>query len=138
MNLVRDAEAIIAMDRDDRRVAGLIELRRRAGASLVTVAPVVAQVWRGGARQRRLARSLPWWTSVARTWHRRAADELLAASGSSDAVDALLALVAAPGDQLLTSDPSDLRALLAHRADPVSMVRGKTLTLHDATRSGQR
>ncbi|MGH4014459.1 MAG: hypothetical protein ACRDSL_11160 [Pseudonocardiaceae bacterium] len=56
LNLILDAGALIAIDRDDRRVAGLIELGRRAGASLVIPAPVVAQAWRGGARQARLAR----------------------------------------------------------------------------------
>lgn len=43
MNLVPDAGALIALDRDDRRVAGLIELGRRAGAGLVTSAPVILQ-----------------------------------------------------------------------------------------------
>lgn len=46
MDLVLDAGALIAIDRADRRVAGLVELGRRAGATLVTVAPVVAQAWR--------------------------------------------------------------------------------------------
>jgi hypothetical protein len=37
-----------------------------------------------------------------------AASELLAATGTADVVDALLAVLAVPGDQLLTSDPDDL------------------------------
>lgn len=37
-------------------------------------------------------------------------------------VDALLVLVAVPGDQLLTSDPADLGLLVTHRAIPVTMV----------------
>ncbi len=53
----------------------------------------------------------------------RAAGELLAASGTSDAVDALVVMVALPGDQLLTSDPADLRTLVTHRAFPVTVVR---------------
>jgi hypothetical protein len=53
----------------------------------------------------------------------RAAGELLGASGTSDAVDALIVLVAAPGDQLLTSDPADLHTLVTHRAIPVTIVR---------------
>lgn len=112
------------MDRDERRLAGLIELGRRAGASLVTVAPVVAQAWRGGTRQARLARSLSMidvrGTGIAEA---RAAGELLAASGTSDAVDALIAMAALPGDQLLTSDPDDLHVLASHRAIPVTVVR---------------
>lgn len=53
----------------------------------------------------------------------RAAGELLAASATTDVLDALVALVAVPGDQLLTSDPADLRTLVAHRAIPVTVVR---------------
>ena len=44
MNLVLDAGALISIDRDDRRTAGLIELGWRSGAGLVTTAPVVGQV----------------------------------------------------------------------------------------------
>jgi len=58
VNLVLDAGALIGVDRDDRRTAGLIELGRRSGAELVTSAPVVAQAWRGSARQARSARLL--------------------------------------------------------------------------------
>ncbi|MGH3942673.1 MAG: hypothetical protein ACRDTG_29435 [Pseudonocardiaceae bacterium] len=105
-------------------MAGLIELGRRAGASLVTVAPVVAQAWRGGARQARLAQLLPM-VEVRGTGLReaRAAGELLAASGMTDAVDALIAMVALPGDQLLTSDPTDIETLVMHRAIAVTVVR---------------
>lgn len=123
MNLVLDAGALIGIDRDDRRVAGLVELGRRAGANLVTSAPVVAQAWRNGARQARLARRLPM-VDVRETGLRqaRAAGELLCAGGTSDVVDALLALVAVPGDQVLTSDPVDLEALLGQREIPVTVV----------------
>jgi hypothetical protein len=43
-------------------------------------------------------------------------------SGTSDAVDALVVMVALPGDQLLTSDPADLCTLVTHRAVPVTVV----------------
>lgn len=52
-----------------------------------------------------------------------AAGELLTASGTTDVLDALVALVGVPGDQLLTSDPTDLRALVAQRGIPVTVVR---------------
>lgn len=116
MKVVLDAGALIGIDRDDRRVAGLIELARRAGADLVTVAPAVAQAWRGGSRQARLARWLPMVeVRVTELADAKAAGELLAASATSDAVDALVALAALPGDQVLTSDPGDLGVLLANR-----------------------
>lgn len=123
MNLVLDAGALIAIDRDDRRVAGLVELGRRAGASLVTMAPVVAQAWRGSARQARLARHIRM-LDVRSTGlvEARAAGELVARAGTSDVVHALLALAAAPGDQVLTSDPDDLAHLFGHRDIPVTVV----------------
>ncbi len=52
----------------------------------------------------------------------QAAGELLAASATSDAVDALVALVALPGDQLLTSDPAEFRTLGTQRDVPVTVV----------------
>ncbi len=124
MNLVLDAGALIGIDRDERRVAGLVELGRRAGATLVTVAPVVGQAWRGGARQARLARSLQM-IDVRVTSVREActAGELLATAGTADVVDALLTMVAVPGDQVLTSDPTDLSELIDHRSISVTVVR---------------
>lgn len=124
MNLVLDAGALIAIDRDDRRVAGLIELGRRAGAQLQTVAPVVTQVWRDGQRQARLARMLALIEvrSVGLT-EARAAGELLAASGTADAVDALVTALARPGDQVLTSDPSDIDRLASVLTFTVTVVR---------------
>jgi len=123
VNLILDAGALIGIDRDDRRTAGLIELGRRSGAALVTSAPVVAQAWRGSARQAMLARLLA--MIDVRSTHladARAAGELLAAAGTADVVDALLAMLAVPGDHLLTSDPGDLRALSAERGIPVIVV----------------
>lgn len=51
------------------------------------------------------------------------AGELLSAAGSSDVVDALVALLAVPGDRVLTSDPEDLRALLQARGVVATVVR---------------
>jgi hypothetical protein len=124
VNVILDAGALIGIERGDRRVAGLIELGRRAGANLVTVAPVVAQAWRGGARQARLARWLPMIDIRVTGLHEaKAAGELMGGAGTSDAVDALLTLAAMPGDQLLTSDPDDLKALVPERGIPVTVVR---------------
>jgi hypothetical protein len=41
----------------------------------------------------------------------RAAGVLLAKAGTSDAVDATVVLLSAPGDRILTSDPGDLTRL---------------------------
>lgn len=113
MKLVLDAGALIAIDRDDRRVAGLIELGRRAAATLVTTAPVVGQAWRDGARQARLSRALAMVDvrTVALDDAKRAG-RLLGRAESSDIVDALVVGLAVPGDQVLTSDPEDLARLV--------------------------
>ncbi len=124
MRMVLDAGALIGIDRSDRRVAGLIALGRRTGADLVTMAPVVAQAWRDGARQVHLARALamidvvPMGLDVARS-----AGELLKVAGGSDVVDASVALLARPGDQILTSDPGDLDMLVKARPVAVAVVR---------------
>lgn len=123
MNQVLDAGALIAIDRDDRRTAGLVELGRRSGTGLVTTAPVVGQAWRGAARQARLARLLAMIdVRSAHLAEARAAGELLAGTGTTDVVDALLALLPVPGDQLLTSDPADMRTLVTERGIPVTIV----------------
>ena len=124
MNLILDAGALIAVDRNDLEVAGLIKLARRVGATLITSAPVVGQAWREGSRQALLARSLatievlPVDEQAARR-----AGELLAPTGTVDIVDALLAMLVAPGDQLLTSDPGDLSTLLDARNVRATIVR---------------
>lgn len=125
MRLVLDAGALIGIDRADRRVAGLIELGRRAGADLTTSSVTLAQAWRDGGRQARLARALPMIEVLPVTIDdAKRAGELLATAGLSDVVDSLLALMARPADQVLTSDPVDIRQLLAARnirADVISV-----------------
>ena len=113
MRLVLDAGALIGIDRADRRVAGLIELGRRSGAELVTTATVIAQAWRDGARQARLARSLAMMhVEVTDLEAAKDAGKLLASSRTTDVVDALLSLQVRQSDQVLTSDPDDLATLL--------------------------
>ncbi len=50
------------------------------------------------------------------------AGELLASAEASDVVDALVAQLARPGDQVLTSDPGDLRYLLSARGVNATIV----------------
>ena len=74
---------------------------------------MVAQVWRGGrGRQAQVAGLLAGVEVVAidDSLGRRAG-LLLARSGHSDAIDATVVCLAADGDDILTSDPGDLRAL---------------------------
>lgn len=124
MNLVLDAGALIGIERDDHRTAALIELGRRAGATLVTAAPIVGQVWRGTSRQARLARTVRMIDiRVSDLDAAKAAGALLAATGTDDIVDALLVGTAMPGDQVLTSDPDDIERLVSARGIPITVVR---------------
>ena len=123
MNLVLDAGALIGIDSAEREVLGHIELGRRAGANLVTSAPVVGQAWRNGARQARLARSLSMIDAVPIDQEgAQRAGELLGRAGLADVVDALLVGVAVPGDRVLTSDPADIRLLAQTRGIDVTVV----------------
>ena len=111
--LVLDAGAYVAVERGNRDVVALVKRERLAGRSPVTSGGVVAQVWRGGSgRQAPIARLLAGTAvaSVDDTLARRAG-MLLARSGQSDAIDATVVCLAADGDDILTSDPGDLRVL---------------------------
>ncbi len=111
--LVLDAGAFVAVERGSRDVVALVKRERLAGRPPITSGGVVAQVWRGGSgRQAPLARLLAG-TDVAPVDDRlgRRAGMLLARSGHSDAIDATVVCLAADGDDILTSDPDDLRAL---------------------------
>lgn len=112
---VLDSGALIALERRDVRLVGLA--RRVAAGQIAAYVPsgVVAQCWRGSARQQPIARML---RSRAVTIDPLTADlafrlgVLLARSGTADVVDAH---VAALGRRLraavVTSDPDDLAVL---------------------------
>jgi hypothetical protein len=112
--LVLDAGAFVAFERGDPGVRARLAAARRVGLDLATTSPVVAQVWRDGRRQALLSR-LVVATRVDTPDGRaaRRAGQLLARTRTSDVVDALLAGIVQPGDSVLTSDPTDLRRLLA-------------------------
>ena len=124
--LVIDAGALIALDRADRDMWADLRRAATAGATVVVPAGVVAQAWRDGARQVRLVRALqsmdelPLDGAVARL-----AGVLCARSGSTDVIDATVAMAAAsfPRSEavtLATSDRSDIDDLLELlRADHV-------------------
>ena len=111
--LVLDAGAFLAVERGDRDVAALVKRERLAGRPPVTSGGVVAQIWRGGGgRQAEIARLLAGVqvAAIDDVLGRRAG-VLLARSGQSDVIDATVVCLAADGDDILTSDPGDLRAL---------------------------
>ena len=110
--LVLDAGAPIALDRGNRDMHSEIRATRLSGAPVRTSPMALAQAWRDGKRQARLASAMRDIDVRALTEEDgRKAGELLAASGTSDAIDATVALLARSGDLLYTSDPGDLRKL---------------------------
>lgn len=118
MTLVLDAGALVAVERNDREVVALIKAAMMRGRPPLTHGAVVGQVWRGGSgRQTNLARLLPGVEIAALDEHTgRDAGVLLAKSDRSDVIDAAVVLLAADGDEILTSDPGDLIPL-ARAAD---------------------
>jgi hypothetical protein len=110
--LVLDAGALIAVDRGDPVGYKKIRDALRVGTPVRTNPNVVAQVWRNGATQSRLARLLrdikveP----ITRENGYRAG-ELLGVTRTKDVVDATVARLEKAKDKLYTSDPGDLRAL---------------------------
>ncbi|CAN5160418.1 hypothetical protein BH23ACT9_BH23ACT9_28060 [soil metagenome] len=85
----------------------------RSAEPLHTSAAVVAQVWRDGSRQARLAPVLKG-VEIHPLDDGRAVGSLLALSGGSDVTDAHVVLLAVSLTQrILTGDPDDLRALAA-------------------------
>jgi len=116
MRYVLDAGALIAMERIDRALARRLLVAQADNVPLITSSAVVAQVLRDPARQVALTRALrgikeePLDEVAA-----RAIGPLLARTGSTDVVDAHLALLAGAGDEIITSDPEDLARLTAGR-----------------------
>ena len=111
--LVLAAGALIAIDRGDRSVLSEVNRALRSRLPVRTNAMALAQAWRDGkGRQARLARALRDITVESITGEDgMRAGELLGAARMMDAIDASVALLAGPGDRVLTSDPADLLAL---------------------------
>ncbi len=115
MTLVLDAGALIAVERADRPTLTVIEVARRQGRELVIPAGVVAQVWRGGARQARLARLLSARgvkIEVLTGAGAKACGLLCGRAGTRDVVDASVVVAARRrGAVVVSSDRGDLELL---------------------------
>jgi hypothetical protein len=112
---ILDAGALIGFERNERRVVAIVARALAHQDPLVAPAGVVAQAWRDGARQTRLARLLgsPLCEVVSLDDRQaRAAGQLLGVAGANDVVDASVAVTARErGLRVLTSDADDLRRL---------------------------
>jgi len=113
MRLILDSGALIAFERNDRKMWRRLKLALLAEQVPLSHGGILGQVWRGrGSRQALLAMVLG--SVEVRPLDRslgRAAGELLALTRTSDVIDAALVLLASDGDQIVTSDPDDIEPL---------------------------
>src|SRR5690606_6551442 len=96
-----------------------------AGSVPVTHGGVLGQAWRGRwPRQALLAKALNG-IEVLPLDERlgRLAGQLLSHSGTNDVIDAALVLLAADGDDIVTSDPEDIEPLAALAGRHVELLR---------------
>ena len=109
-----DAGAFIALERNDRALWRRVDAAHLESSPPLTHGGIVAQVWRGGSgRQARLARALLGTLVVPLDDDLgRRAGVLLTRAGLTDAIDAALVALCRPGDQIVTSDPADMDALV--------------------------
>ena len=111
-----DAGALIALERGDSRMLALLDrVANDPESKLVILAGVLAQVWRDGSRQVRLARLISSRQSIVDDLteeQAKAVGILLGVSGTADVIDASVVICALlHGQAVITSDPDDLRAL---------------------------
>ncbi len=124
MTAVLDAGALIAIDKRDRKIGAMLRVLAREGVPVFTSAGVVAQVWRSGRRQANLARVLPGVDVVAlNEVAAQKVGQLLGTNGTSDLVDAHVALLVPPRGTVLTSDESDIKALLRSRRVEATVIQ---------------
>jgi hypothetical protein len=113
--LTLDAGALIAFERRDWRVTEVLDRAFLRREPLTIPAPVLAQVWRGSqsARVAMLLRIAV--VEVMTQESAKMAGELCAAARTSNVVDAaVVAGAARRHDDVVTSDPGDLRALASY------------------------
>jgi hypothetical protein len=110
-----DAGALVAFEKNDRRVVTLLARALETRSPVAVPAGVVGQVWRDGRRQARLARLLASPTVAIEPlddFAARAAGQLCGATGTRDVIDASVVLCARRREHaIVTSGPDDLRRL---------------------------
>jgi hypothetical protein len=112
--IVLDAGALIALERNDRSLWATLKLAASTDVDVVVPSTALAQIWRGTPSQARLSKALQFCVVASFDALARSVGELCGETGTSDIFDAHVALVAAArADTLYTSDPADMRRLLA-------------------------
>ena len=114
--MILDAGILVAVDRGEQAAQSFLTAALEEDVALRTSAPVVAQVWRNGSRQARLAKFLDTlevhdFTLV----DARVVGGILLRSGTSDVVDAhIVALAVRLKDSIVTADSADLLLLTSY------------------------
>ncbi len=112
--IVLDTGALIALERGDRAVWAGVKLAASKQRDVLVPATALARAWRGRASQASLARALQ--SCVVSSFDATARDVgvLCGRARTHDVCDAQVALVTARyAEELWTSDPDDMRRLLA-------------------------
>lgn len=113
--VVLDTGALIAFERNERRVVAIVARALEHGDVLMVPAGVVAQAWRDGSRQARLARLLG--SRICEVVplddrSARAAGQLCGVSETADVVDASVVVLARDaGLGVISTDVLDLKRL---------------------------
>jgi hypothetical protein len=111
--LVLDAGALIALERNDRRMWARLDAAADASLELIVPAGALAQVWRGTSNPARLSQTLKETRLGEFDTIARAAGELCHAARTSDPIDAAVVLNAMGSTSVIvTSDPKDIRKLV--------------------------
>ena len=128
VTVVLDTGALIALDRGERGLWVMLDEAHSASHLVQVPVAVVAQAWRGGTRQARLARALKRCQEVPLDIQTaRELGELCGRTRTDDVIDASVAVTAARasrrgGVDVLTSDRSDIAPLLAALDAPANIV----------------
>jgi hypothetical protein len=110
---VLDAGALIALERNDRKLWAVLKLAAFEASDVIVPAAALAQVWRGTPSQALLHKALRNCVIASFDAVVRAVGELCGRTKTADVCDAHVAIVAATrGDVLYTSEPGDLRRLI--------------------------
>ena len=109
-----DSGALVAAERNDRRMWARHAVLLRRGLIPTVPAPVVGEVWRGGPRAARLAQVLALCVVEPMSEQQaRAVGELLSRAGVAGVVDATVVEGAARrGDAIVTGDAADIERLV--------------------------
>lgn len=109
--MILDAGFLVAVDRAEEAAKVFVAAAIRTASELHTTEPVVAQVWRNGAQQARLAAFIK--TIVVHPFDDgRSVGRLLGQTETTDVVDAHLVVCALRlGDDILTGDTDDFALL---------------------------